>query len=137
MYDADPIATDRRKARWHKRLGENPRCILCGFTDPRALTKRRRPFEQHHVAGRENDPDLTVVVCFNCHAMQSDEQRQTGVPLDTPATLLHRIAAILMGVGQFLPHLGKHAFELGLQLQRFITLLDDRLPQWRDIKEDS
>jgi hypothetical protein len=137
MYDADPIATDRRKARRRARLGDNPRCLLCGYADPRALTKRRRPFAQHHVAGLQNAPDQTVILCFNCHAIQSDEQLQMGVPLHTPETLLNQIAGVLMGLGQFLPHLGKFAFDLGLQLQRFITLLDDHLPQWREIKEES
>ena len=137
MYDADPIATDRRRARRRSRLGENPRCFLCGFSHPAALTKRqRRPFEEHHLAGRRNDEDLKVVLCFNCHAIQSDQQLQTGVPLGTPETLLDRIAAWLMGVGQFLPQLGQHAFQLGTQLQSFITLLDEHLPTWRELKED-
>ena len=98
-----------RRERHLRRLGtRHPRCAGCGETAPAALTQHggeiwcyeciasvagRPSVEQHHLAGRHNDP-TTVPLPGNPHRLLSDEQRMwpaetlrnpTGSPLRTAA----------------------------------------------------
>ena len=51
----------------YRRVGSHqPRCSICGETDPRCL-------EKHHIAGRKFHQD-TAIVCRNCHRKLSDSQ---------------------------------------------------------------
>lgn len=139
MWDHDPVKTDTRRARRRQQLGDNPQCILCGFTEPVVLKKRkvrrRHLHEEHHVAGRANDEFLTVVLCLNCHALMHERYRTAGVPLDAARTLLKRVVGMLWGVGVFLPELGERSFKLGLELNEFIELLDEHFPGWQNLED--
>lgn len=90
----------------------------------------------HHVAGRVNDPDLTTVVCLNCHAHQTERHRRVGVRLRddpvVPPTLLDRLAAMLAGAGVFLRELGDRLVEWADYLRRLVPALDEMVPGWRD-----
>jgi hypothetical protein len=93
VTDRDPIGTDRRAAARDRRLGWGPRvCPFCGVTDPVSLvpTKAtwlqergvpRTLFQPHHECGQAHEPDLTVLVCRNCHAMAHEGLLQSGVNL--------------------------------------------------------
>ena len=51
----------------YRRLGTHePRCVICGESDPRCL-------EKHHIAGRRYHTD-TVIICRNDHCKITDDQ---------------------------------------------------------------
>lgn len=109
-----------------------PVCIFCG--EDRMFTLNAR--DGHHVAGRVNDPDLTAVVCLNCHACQTEAHRRVGVRLRddpvVPPTLLDRLAAMLAGAGVFLRELGDRLVEWADYLRRLVPILDWLVPGWRE-----
>ncbi len=111
----------------------SPVCVLCG--EDRLFTLHAR--QGHHVAGRVNDPELTVVVCLNCHAEQTEGHRRVGVRLRddpvVPPTQLDRLAATLAGAGVFLRELGDRSAEWADYLRRLVPALDDRVPGWRQV----
>ena len=79
---ADPIGNDVRKLRRARRLGPGAACVICGEANRDQLKRMSRSLlERHHLAGRANDPELTVVVCLNHHARLSEAQRDSGVDL--------------------------------------------------------
>ena len=41
----------------------------------------RRFLEEHHVVGRANDADLVLALCFNCHALVTENLLQAGVTM--------------------------------------------------------
>jgi hypothetical protein len=97
----DPIGDDVRKLRRHRRLGSGAACLICGETNPDALRRTQRTLlERHHLAGRANDPELTVVVCLNHHAILSELQRDSGIDLraDPNRSPARRTAALLRGL---------------------------------------
>ncbi len=110
-----------------------PVCVLCG--ENRVFTLNAR--DGHHVAGRVNDPDLTAVVCLNCHADQTEAHRRVGVRLrDDPAVppaLLDRLAGMLAGAGVFLRELGDRMVQWAIYLRAVMATLDDQQPGWRDV----
>jgi hypothetical protein len=79
-------------------------CLVCGSTGP---------FEQHHVAGRANDPEFTVTVCRGCHRytltpwqwvhripLEKDSERPELVKSWAKATgALHVIEALTLRLG--------------------------------------
>ena len=111
MFDENEINQHKRRNRKRRRLGmRSPKCGQCGETDPLALVTRTTcyectakangqvPIENHHLAGRQNDP-FTLSVPGNDHQILSDSQRDwpyetlrnpTGDPLV-------KIAATLRG----------------------------------------
>lgn len=86
MKDIHPLRTARRKAKRLAILGTSgPTCALCGIADPMLLRPVKRSFlEQHHVIGKHADPDLTVSLCFNCHAEVTEGLRAAGVTMEKP-----------------------------------------------------
>ena len=41
----------------------------------------RRFLEQHHVVGRVHDSELTLALCFNCHALATENLLGAGVTM--------------------------------------------------------
>ncbi len=133
--EQDPIGNDARNARRERRLGADARCFLCGFAKPAAIfTAHRKVLEKHHVVGRANDPELTVILCLNCHAVMTEEYRAHGVSM-RPGDILERVIAILRACSAFLPAVGDTCFRLATELQRFLAALDAKYPGWRDMPE--
>ncbi len=116
-----------RLARRTSKLGDNPLCVQCGENDPVAVL-----YELHHVAGRANEPDLTARLCRNCHAKQTEALRAGGVSMEPPATALHRLAALLGGLAEFLAHLAASLTGWSRFLHLLIDWLDEQLPTWRN-----
>src|SRR4051812_21663153 len=115
----DPIGADVRKLRRARRLGPNAACVVCGETNPEQLQRVARSLlERHHLAGRANDSELTVVVCRNHHAQLSEAQRDSGTQLqqDRSRRPARRTAALLRGLADFAelsaPSWRRHADEL-------------------------
>ncbi len=46
----------------------------------RRVTKRF--LELHHVVGRKNDRSFTLALCFNCHALVTENLRGAGVTME-------------------------------------------------------
>jgi hypothetical protein len=78
-----PLKTKRRKMQRLEKLGsEHPFCLYCGCSEPMQLRPVTRPFlEQHHLLGLANDPELTLALCFNCHALATEGLLQAGVTM--------------------------------------------------------
>lgn len=128
-----PHAAAARLHRLRQRLGPDARCLTCGTADPTVLmTPSRAFFERHHLLGKAHAPDLTVLVCRNCHAILSAHQGDDAVPLGPQSTLLERLAAILQALITFLKDLAEFLLALALRLVQFITGLDTHAPTWRN-----
>jgi hypothetical protein len=115
--DGDPIGTTIRGERRQARLGDGPHvCILCGCSDPVALIDKtpdwlkhhgipKTLFEQHHPAGRHHDPELTVLICRNCHAVATEGHLQAGVSMRPEPNPFLRVARKLDAEAVFLEEL--------------------------------
>jgi hypothetical protein len=113
----DPIATETRRAKRERILGEDAVCVLCGLGTLASLTPvSRNILEAHHIVGRANDAALTVPLCRNCHAEITDGYRDAGVHLNRPPTLLHRVVAILRALGAMLMAVGQMCAKLAEEL---------------------
>ena len=94
----NPARAARRKTELRERLGaERPACIYCGHAELVALRRVSRKYlREHHVLGRHHDPDLTVFVCLNCHALVHDEKLPDAeVDLKRESDPIKRVAAML------------------------------------------
>ena len=87
----------RRKTELHEKLGsERPACIYCGCAEPVALLRVSRKFlVDHHELGRSHDPDSTVFVCRNCHALAHEKLLDAGVDLQPESDPVQRVAMML------------------------------------------
>lgn len=104
----DPIGNDARRTRRSRALGQDAQCLLCGYDDPASLiVVNRSLLEAHHVAGKRNDPSLTVDLCRNCHAEVTEGGRDLGLRLRRPANASERAQGLLRGLAAFLPRLGE------------------------------
>ena len=123
--DRDPTQTSKRRAARQRRLGADAACF-CGETAPEAL-------ERHHPLGRAHDPELTIVLCRNCHAKANESQRMTGTPMVAQSNVLDRLFACLRAAEAFL-HDALHAIErISDQPEAFMGFLDKELPNWREL----
>jgi len=105
--DNDPIRTAGRETRRLERLGSGPLvCILCGYTDPVALIPvskawlqehgvPRSLLEDHPFYGENHDPEATVLICRNCHAVVHEGLLQAGVSLLPEPDPVARVALML------------------------------------------
>ena len=94
----NPVRAARRKTELRERLAaERPACIYCGYAEPVALRRVSRKYlREHHVLGRNHDPDLTVFVCLNCHALVHDEMLpDADVDLGWESDPIKRVATML------------------------------------------
>lgn len=137
--ERNPIQSDARKGRRKRKLGPDAVCILCGESRPEALMAVPRSFlhQAHHVVGDVNDPDLTVPVCLNCHAKETERQRGYGVNLhrDRMRTLPETLISILRALAAFFHSLGERLAYWAEELADFVRALDIQYPQWRDLPE--
>ena len=128
----DPMDGPRRRHRRQQRLGPDARCVRCGETNPECLMPVGRSIlEQHHVAGEAHEPELTIVVCRNCHALFSAAQQDDGVPLTPQPTVLERVIAATKATGSTLRVIGEGLLRLGDRGDGVITRLDAAFPDWR------
>lgn len=94
----NPARAARRDSELRERLGaERPACIYCAHPGPVALRRASRKFLlEHHVLGRNHDPDLTVFVCLNCNALLHDDMlRDAEVCLKPEPDPVKRVASML------------------------------------------
>ena len=113
----DPIASAVRQAKRARRIGIDAACVLCGYCTPESLLRVDRTLlERHHVAGRANDADLTVVVCRNCHGELTETLRDAGVSMEAPPNTVTATIQLLRGLAVLCDDLAhscrRHADEL-------------------------
>jgi len=116
------IAKEKRTQRKINELGcRNPKCQICGETDPAMLTRQKSLFlEEHHIAG--NHEGDTIIVCLNCHAKLTDNQ------LDWPEGLFAEnktpemvSVGFLFGLAAILGLLAVYCFKHANNLYDFIS----------------
>jgi hypothetical protein len=92
-----PARAARRKTELRERLGaERPVCAYCGYAELVALQRVSRKFlEEHHVLGRNHDPNLTVIVCQNCHTLLDEYVLDARVDLQAESDPIKRVAMML------------------------------------------
>jgi hypothetical protein len=130
--DPNPIRTDARRARRTRILGPDAACALCGYLTPEALIPMKRTLlEAHHVCTRDNDPDLTVPLCRNCHAEMTEAQRAAGVCFASPPTLLHQLASALASLAAMFAAIGDRFAFWAAALATLVATLDREVPAWR------
>jgi hypothetical protein len=138
LPEPDPIRADRRRARRRASLAVDAACLLCGVRDIDALLPAGRSLlEDHHVLGRAAAPELTVVLCRNCHAIQTARQHDHGAlpPLGKGVasdSVLERVARGLISLSVFLHELAHTLQLLASQVLVFVRQLDGAVPGWRD-----
>lgn len=94
------IRRDARRRRALERLGaENPKCVICGESDPLAL-------ELHHLEGQAYGNTL-VIVCRNCHRKLSDRQKDHPEKIADPPDTLESNAHLQLGLADFFEFLTK------------------------------
>ena len=132
----DPIASETRRAKRERLLGENPACVLCGLTAIESLRAvERSVLEAHHIVGEANDDELTVPLCRNCHALISERERDAGVPRKRPATVLHKLLAVFRAFAVMFAALAQKCAAWAEALRGLIERLDAACPEWRAFEE--
>ena len=142
LPEPDPIRADLRRERQRTRLPDDPECLLCGVSTLDTLTrypaaKVERLMEAHHVVGQAADSDLTVVLCRNCHAIQTAAQHDLGaVPPPgrhrAPDTIIERVARALRSLAIMLHALAHTLTGFATGLLTLVTGMDSYAPEWRE-----
>ena len=93
----NPARAARRKTELCERLGtERPTCIYCGYSEPVALRRiSRKLLPEHHILGRNHDPNLVAFTCLNCHAFAHELLSNAEVELEPVPDPIKRVAAML------------------------------------------
>lgn len=117
-----------RKEHQLQRLGDStPVCIVCGYSAPEGLVKADRSLlEDHHLPALHVGP--TVSLCRNCHAEQSEKQRDWPKPMfDANRSPLVTLAAFLRGLCEFLISMADHVLLWTTWLLQFDAVIPHHL----------
>jgi hypothetical protein len=133
----DPIKNDRRRARRQAALPADACCVLCPESAPEALLMVERSLlEAHHPLGEGIAPELTVPLCRNCHAAQTEAQLAVGVEFHrSERSLLATVASVACALGVFLQALAERLLAWAQQLRQLESTLDQRFAGWRELPE--
>lgn len=93
----NPARAARRQIELCEKLGnERPVCAYCGCAEPVLLRRLSRKFlEDHHLLGKNHDPDLTIYACRNCHALIHEGLIDAEVDLRPESEPVKRVAMML------------------------------------------
>lgn len=89
MKNEIPIQTARRLSR----RAEQDRCSICG---------RKLEIQEHHVAGRNHDPELTAPLCTPCHDRVTEDLRCADVDMRRTKNAVERVRRALQATAVFL-----------------------------------
>jgi hypothetical protein len=134
----DPVAAQRRSEKVLARLPQNPVCVLCGQREPDALLPGKPVLEAQHVLGQAAAPDAVVVMCANCHRIDTGSQLdQQALPAPgryrpRPDCLLDTIEKVLRCLAVFFESLARALISYAERLRVFIAGLDTLAPTWRE-----
>lgn len=133
MEEREPYSNDARRAKRERDFGPEACCPFCGCTDYAAFVEvEERLFEEHHLLGHANDPELTDSLDRNCHAGLHEGFRDAGVSLREPDTPLHRVRNILHALSVHFQKLADRCTEWAKLVQTVIDWLDENCPGWRE-----
>jgi len=96
-------------------------------------TVRRILLERHHVLGRANHPQLTIILCRNHHAIVTEFQRRGAVPTTLQTNPVDRQIASLGNVSALLQGMLDAVEESRTELEEFRAFLDASLSDWPDL----
>jgi hypothetical protein len=140
--DRDPVKTAVRRARRQQRLGSEASCAFCGVADqeslrivddPKLIERIRQILlERHHPLALAQDPDLTIILCRNCHALATESLRCADVPLEIQGNPLDRQIARGKAWGTFHGDAARSEDRMVEELEEFLTFLDDQYGDWRE-----
>ena len=90
---SDRIGREVRRAKSEIELGDNPVCAKCGYSQqPRCLKAVKKSLlETHHIFGKANDPEATVILCRNCHGEITESNRDAGISMRKPPNLIQKV----------------------------------------------
>lgn len=92
MTDKKKPDKEARLQRVLHRLGcNNPACCICGENNPLCL-------DEHHIAGRKNDPEPIGIVCANHHRILTDAQKDHPQDIQDPEDDFGRIGHCMVGL---------------------------------------
>lgn len=136
--EKNPMKNDARKERRKRKYGDPMEmCLLCGLKNPEnAKELGINLFERHHVAGRDLEPDLTVVLCKPCHEFLQEGLRGAGLEELAPDTDLERTGGLCLGLADLFEVLTVVLREHGQRVFRLQDALDREHPEWRDEEPD-
>lgn len=89
MMNETPIQTARRL----RRRAAQDRCSICG---------RKLQIQDHHVAGRNHDPELTAPLCSPCHDQITENLRCADVDMRSTPDSVERVRRALKATSVFL-----------------------------------
>lgn len=138
MIERDPIGNDARRRRQVARLGTNPSCLLCSERDLDTLRPLPAPLlEEHHIAGRANDPNAAVILCRNCHAKATAGMLRGGMQLaqEDGRSAPEKIVQFLHGLALFFEMLAAACEGWAVRLTSHVASLDANLPAWRELPQ--
>src|SRR5579862_1394827 len=101
--EADPIKNDAKYAVRERRS----RCTFCGST---------KRLEKHHVCGKKNEPDCTILLCHRCHDEEHERLRDAGVSMQRPETLFEFVGNALLAFGEHLKLAAEYLIKWGIAL---------------------
>jgi len=106
--------------------------VLCGERRPDALI-----LDCHHVGLVTNDPNVSAVICANCHRVVQESLRRAGVVewAPVPDTFVERGAEMLRGEADFLFLLAESRRAMATRVEAMVHRLDRELPGWREWPE--
>ena len=134
--DPDPIGSATRAVRRRRRLPSDAACALCGEINSVILTSEphTRLLEEHHVAGRDNDEELVVVLCLNHHATITVDQLDVGVFTSQPASsALEKVVLAMNSLALFFEELARAFYRWAELLAQTVFTLDQYVPEWRTL----
>lgn len=117
----DPIGRDVARRRAERRAAGRS-CVLCGECDPEVLGERPASvLEEHHLAGRVNDEQLTVTLCLNCHRRLSARMPTAGIDLRSGGNEVERSVGLLRGLAVFFEQLAVALMRWARDLEQSAT----------------
>lgn len=117
MNDRDHEKERRRQQRLERLGSGNPRCIICGESDPCCL-------ERHHLAGRAF-ADEQVIVCRNHHRKLTDKRHEHPPATSESPTIPEARGRLLLGISDALELLTAPPQLVDLIKQTGLHLIED------------
>lgn len=120
MKEENPMQSELRRERRRQRVPDKAVCEVCGYSKPEGLIALKTPFEEHHVVGRANDPNRTLIVCRNCHAVLGERARDAGASMRPPRSPRERVLNRLRALCSLFTLAIEMCFELAEEIIRYV-----------------
>jgi hypothetical protein len=125
----------RRRAVEARRFENRPAvCLFCGPLPYSALVdpaKTKRYVEQHHLFGKQHDPEVMVTLCLICHRAIGDAMLDEGWRAQPGANAVITADAIFRALAAFFRLLAEAMARFADRVTSAIARLDTTTPAWR------